>query len=352
VSPTITNATACNQFSDVNRMPSQLSTITVNGVKYTTGSTGSAAAGSESGDSYFHTYQNGFCYEFLLEVNTFNRGALDNPSSVQEFNDTANLQNYFLSSVSFSAPTAKPPISGNSTPAVASFTESSQVAYSGTPNSGITFSWTTQGVDYVQLSYSCASGLLIVNGANPQCQGLVDPPSSPNYSPNGSTTIVFGNENRSSPVQSSIPVTITLVPFVNGMVASNLEKTVNLTVTPENAFPNGVPATNNKLNLNINGSNFKQGSSMNIAWTDSNDTNANDPTPPDSCVDLYLVQDNANGGETYLYQIVSSCVQPAMSGSYSWTVPSNYSGSGFHILGITPGLTANALSAPFTISAQ
>jgi hypothetical protein len=352
ISPSIANSPACNQFSDVNRMPSQLSTITINGVKYTTGSTGSAAAGSESGDDYFHTYQNGFCYELLLEVNTFNRGALDNPSSVQEFGYTANLQNYFLSGVSFFTPTAKPPLSVSGNPAVTSFTASSQVAYSGTTNSGVTFSWTTRSVDYVQLSYSCADGLEVVSGANPQCQGVVDSPSSPNYSPNGSTTIIFGNENRSSPVQSSIPVTVTLKPFVNGMAVPNLGKTVNLSVTPTNAFPNGVPTTNNKMTLDINGSSFKQGSPVNITWTDSNDTNHNDPTPPDSCVDLYLVQNNSSGGETYLYQVVNSCVQPAMSGSYSWTVPSNYSGSGFHILGITPGLTANALSAPFTIMAQ
>lgn len=234
VSSSITNQAACNQFSDVNRMPSQSSSITVNGISYSVGVTGGAAAGTDSADNYYHTYQNGFCYEFNLEVLTFNRGDLDNPSSVKLFDDTDNLQNTFLSALSFFSPSATPPAETSGGPAITAFTSSSKISVNDSVSSGITFLWTTSGVDYVQLQYSCTPNLVVVDGASPQCQNIIDPPSSPNYSPNASTTIIFGLNNTSQQNPTPTSAIITLVPFVNATADLAAAKTLSITIVPTN----------------------------------------------------------------------------------------------------------------------
>jgi len=65
---------------------------------------------------------------------------------------------------------------------------------------------------------------------------------------------------------------------------------------------------------------------------------------------LYLVQDNKEGGETYVYKSSQPCLGPrGGNGSFSWMIPNNFSGDGFRILGVTPGGMARALSHPFSI---
>lgn len=341
VSPTITNRTACNQFAS--GQPS--SSVSINGIAYSVSKTGGVGMGHYSDYSIFHTYQNRFCYEFMLEINTFNRGNLENPSSVQEFADARKIQYNFLSGISFFRPAAQPPSRSLGPPEILSFSASSPVAGVGIHNN-IKFSWTSRNVDYVRLQYSCAKGEEVEDGVSPQC-GTYS--SSPNHSPNGSTRIIFGNNILSSPERSSIPVTVMLVPFANGVAYPNLSKSITITISPYNAFPEGVPTSDMNMSLTLSaGSNgefrFARGSTVNIRWTDTN------TSPPDSCVNLYLVQDNEEGGETYLYKLTEPCLSPGSgSGSYSWTIPGNFSGTGFRIVGAAPGGRAHALSVPFTI---
>lgn len=66
-------------------------------------------------------------------------------------------------------------------------------------------------------------------------------------------------------------------------------------------------------------------------------------------LNLYLVRDNDEGGETYLYKLPQPCLRPGGGGSCSWAVPKNFSGAGFRILGATPGGMAYALRRPFSI---
>jgi hypothetical protein len=293
-----------------------------------------------------HTYQNRFCYEFMFEMDAYNRGNLEDPFSVQEFSEAPNIESTLLSGVSFFRPAAKPPARNIGRPEILSFSPSSGVAGHGVDNS-ITFSWTSRNVDYVRLQYSCAKGAVIVDDRSSGAQCGSDS-SAPNRSPNDSTKIIFGNSILNSPEQPSIPVTVTLVPFANGVAYPDLSKSVTITISPYNAFPNGVPTSNIKMSLMMqppsNGEfRLTHGSTVTIGWV----VDATVSVAP--CVNLYLVQDNAEGGETYLYKLSQPCLKPSGNGSYSWTVPENFSGCGFRILGVTPGGMAHALSPPLSI---
>jgi hypothetical protein len=229
----------------------------------------------------FHTYRNRFCYEFTLTIGTYNRGNLDDPSSVQEFSDVPNIRDTLLSGISFSSPTAKPPSRENGVPTVTFFAASSPVAGTGV-NSGITFTWTTRNIDYVQLHYSCRKGLIILDGM-PECESYS---SAQNYSPNLSGKIVFGNDIVDSPDRPSIPVTVTLVPFANGVANPKLSKSLTIAVSPYNAFPQGALTSNINMSIVLPASSngefsYLRGAATSIRWTDTL------TKPPDPCV-IYI----------------------------------------------------------------
>ena len=241
VSMAIKNKATCDQFGEFayNSMSSS-TTITVDGINYINVGRGGAAAGTESDAETFHTYQNGFCYEFIFTTFSFGGSDANNPSAA----GVENMQNALLKGISFSVPTASPP-KGTFAPRVTSFTATPQTE--GGTNipmaDDFIFSWTTQGVDYVQLSYPCPNYLASsYDSGKPACTGYGNiplPPSSTmtQYSPNGSTTILFDYQNwnedqtSSSLILPPIPLTLTLGPFVNGVGYPNLNKTITITVT-------------------------------------------------------------------------------------------------------------------------
>ena len=81
---------------------------------------------------------------------------------------------------------------------------------------------------------------------------------------------------------------------------------------------------------------------MTIRWRDT--------LPHDPCVDLYLVQDDGRRGQKYRLQIVDSCLSPGRSGSYKWTIPEKYLGSGYRIFARTPGGSSSGLGPSFSIT--
>jgi hypothetical protein len=343
VSLAINNRAACDQFAS----GEPESTVTINGISYSVANRVTAGLGHRQNYEIFHTFQNAFCYELIFEIDLSNRGNLEDPSSVQEFTDGPKIQNALLSGVSFFRPVAKPPSRTAGHPKILSFSPSSNVAGHGV-DSRITFSWTSQNVDYVRLQYRCAKGAVIVDdrGTDAQCDS--DSPA-PNYSPDGSTAVIFGNSILDSPDQLSIPVTITLVPYADGIAYRNLSKSVTIAISPYNAFPGRVPTSDVDMSLTLqsaaNGGEFRfaHGSTVTIRWM----VHLAAPLAP--CVNLYLVQDYAQGGEAYLYKLSRPCLIPGTSGSSSWTIPERFSGAGFRILGAIPGSVAHALSRPFSI---
>jgi hypothetical protein len=342
VSPVITNIAACDQFAS----GEPESTVTVNGILYSVANNGTGGLGHWQSYKILHTYQNGFCYEFMFEIDGYNRGSLEDPSSVQEFSDAPKIQDTLLAGISFFRPAAKPPLQTAGRPKILSFSPSSDVAGVGIHNS-ITFSWKSQYVDYVRLQFSCAQGAVIVaDGYGAQCGSYA---TSPNQSPDDSKKVIFGNSNLNSPEGSPIPVTVTLVPFANGVAYPDLSKSVTITIPPYNAFPEGVPTSDMKMSLTVqptanNEFRFAHGSTVNLRWT----VDATVTLAP--CTNLYLVHDNKEGGEMYVYKLSQPCLGPrGGNGSFSWTIPENFSGDGFHVLGATPGGMARALSHPFSI---
>ena len=342
VSPAITNIAACHQFAS----GAPESTVTAQGILYSVANNGTGGMGHWQSYKILHTYQNGFCYEFMFEIDGYDRGNLEDPSSVQELSDAPKIHDTLLAGISFFTPDAEPPLQTAGRPKILSFSPSSDAAGVGIHNS-ITFSWTSQNVDYVRLQFSCAQGAVIVpDGYGAQCGSYA---TSPNQSPDDSKKVTFGNSNLNSTDESPISVTVTLVPFANGVAHADLSKSVTITIPPYNAFPGGVPTSDMKMNLTVQPAandqfRFAHGSAVNLRWA----VDATVPLAP--CVNLYLVQDNKEGGETYVYKSSQPCLGPrGGNGSFSWMIPNNFSGNGFRILGVTPGGMARALSHPFSI---
>jgi hypothetical protein len=149
VSPVITNIAACHQFAS----GESESTVTANGILYSVANNGTGGMGHWQSYKILHTYQNGFCYEFMFEIDGYNRGNLQDPSSVQEFSDAPKIQDTLLAGISFFRPAAKPPLQTAGRPKILSFSPSSDVAGVGMHNS-ITFRGqanmsTTSGCDSV-----------------------------------------------------------------------------------------------------------------------------------------------------------------------------------------------------------
>jgi hypothetical protein len=339
VSPAITNRAACDQFAS----GEPDSTVTIHGILYSVSNRGTAGMGHYQNYEILHTYQNGFCYEFMFEMETYNQGNLEDPSTVREFDDAPKIQTTLLSGISFSRPAAKPPAKTSGRPEILSFSPSSKVAGVGV-DSSITFSWKSRSADYVRLQFSCAKGAVIgVIGPGTQAGTPCGSYSfAPNHSPDGSAAVIFGSSILDSHDLPPIPVTVTLVPFANGVAYPNLSKSITITI------PREVPTFDFYMSLTVQSASrgefsFARGSTVTIRWTDRN-------SPPDPCVNLYLVKDNEEGGETYLYKLSEPCLRSGSgSSSYSWTVTSHFSGDRFRILGAAPGGRAHALSLPFNI---
>jgi hypothetical protein len=355
VNPEITNVKSCEQFGTSD--PRYLSSRTMGGIRYAELTAGEGAAGTAYSEYYFHTFQNGLCYEIAFEFGEYNTGNQDLGCRVSLLREKDELTviEALAGRVSFFPPTAKAPAPSKSSsiPKITSFSASSDLADDVTNRGQITFSWSSEGVDYVELSYRCSvrsDGVVILEGEGRNCENSGAPaiqyPEHFNRSPNSSTDVIFGNFHRDDPI--SIEVTIT--PFSNGMAYPQFGKSLTINVDPHNPFPEGVPSATANMTIlysaSADGSSkYQPGSQLTIRWTD---TLLRDP-----CVDLYLVQDRnvraRNGGRNYISQIVDQCLTPASGGSYTWTIPSKYLGSDFRIYARTPGGTSSAWGPAFSI---
>jgi hypothetical protein len=350
VNPEITNVKSCEQFGTSD--PRFLSSRTMGGIRYAELTANGAAGGTGYSEHYFHTFQNGLCYEIAFEFGEYNTGSQDLGCRVPLIREKDELKvvEALAKRISFFRPTAKAPAPNKSSsiPRITSFSASSDLADDVTNRGQITFSWSSEGVDYVELSYRCSvrsDFVVILEGEGRNCENSGAPaiqyPEHFNRSPNSSTDVIFGNFHRDDPI--SIEVTIT--PFSNGTAYPQFGKSLTISVDPHNPFPEGVPiATANMTILysaSADGSSkYQPGSQLTIRWTD---TLRNDP-----CVDLYLVQDR-NGGRSYISQLVDQCLRPASDGSYTWTIPSKYLGSDFRIYARTAGGSSSASGPAFSI---
>ena len=98
-------------------------------------------------------------------------------------------------------------------------------------------------------------------------------------------------------------------------VATNWGQSQPLSFTVTAAPTSGSPIT---IIGPKGGETLTQGSQYTVVWNSAN---------PPATVNLNLVQ-SGGSGTSYLYQIASAVPN---NGSYAWTVPSNYSGSGFEM---------------------
>lgn len=352
VNPAITNAGSCSEFGVSD--PRFRSSHSVSGIQYTVMTMRGGAAGTVYSNRSFHTFQNGICYEVAFRLIEPEPGNYPDGCMIPMITeaDEDKLIEPFLARVSFFPPTIALAKESNphAAPRVTEFKASSETADDATNRGQITFSWSTRDADYVGLSYTCVPaptgpGVVITEGGvQRDCENskLRYSDLVPNRSPNGSANVLFGSFHLPDPISVSITVT----PFSHGMPYPDSSKSVKIRIDPYNPFPEGVPAANGNIvityspNANAKG-NYRQGSPLTIRWTDAL---ARDP-----CVDLYLVQQDGSGRGSYRVQIGGRCFSPSRSGSYAWTIPDKYLGSGYRIFARTPGGTSSGLGPRFSI---
>jgi hypothetical protein len=364
VNRNVTNQLSCSQFGISSPQEPQSSQYVVGELRYSQMDRGSAAMGTWYGDYYFHIFQNGLCYELAFQLVTYSARTADTGCNVPLLSqeDELELIKPLIASVSFFRPSVAAAHDGDSrtAPRVTEFSASSQTADLG--NRGlITFSWSTQDADYVELTYTCpnpldaqqkgvSSVVISENGPNRYCMNTESFKTFSlghfYHSPDSSVEIGFGYFNHDDPTS----VVVTITPFSHGTPYPDSSKSLSVIVNPYNPFQRGIPTDTRNMTLTYapaadGAQNYEQGSPLKIIWTDAR--------TQDPCVNLYLVQDNGAGGENYLLQINGTleigCLKPASSGSYAWTVPTKYSGSGFRVLARTPGGFSGTLGAPFNI---
>lgn len=366
VNPEINNRPACDEFGQSD--PKYRASHTLHGIKFSETSDVSAGTGHYYSYDFYHTFQNGLCYEFVFS----SAGGAINPDDpcgcvVPVVSGYDAFVHTILSQLSFSKPQAETVASSDTsaTPKVTSFTASAST--SGDPKSRgpITFSWTTQNADFVRISYRCTGGEEIIKQGLPNlgldglvimekgaigkgCGGKYGAHQIVDHSPNSSVDVGFGNASYNAPVE----VRVTLTPFSNGVAYAKSGETIAIGVYPDNPFLKGFPAPTKNITFlspaNANGvSSYRQGSSSKIEWTDSH--------KGDDHFWLHLVRDNASNSMTYLYQVAGYVPRTGNSISYTWVVPKSYSGSGFRIFINSEEHRVNkvpsyAVSPPFSIA--
>jgi hypothetical protein len=354
VNPEIKNRESCSEFGTSD---SQFrSSYRLGGIQYTTAVLTGVAAGTVYTSRYFHTFQNDLCYELAFEFGEGNTANYDSGCTIPVMSeqDELKLVEAFIGRMSFVRPTIAVAREGNQNPLprVIKFEASSKRAEDVTNRGQITFSWSTQDADYVEFSYRCVPpprgpGVVIIESDGCcECENSsprLNRSPSPNHSPNGSQTVGFGNYHETDPI--SIIVTVT--PFSRAMSYPNSSKSITIQVQPHNQFPQGVPAANGNITVAYatgahRDGRYQQGSSLTITWEDA--------LPRDPCVNLYLVQDDGKGGQSYRSHIADTCLSPSRSGSYKWTIPERYSGSGYRIFAMAPGARSSGMGPLFTIT--
>jgi len=348
VNPQVKNRESCERFGTSD--PRFLSHRTFAGTQYAKLTAGDAAMGTSYEDVYFHAFQNGMCYEVAFSFGEYNTSSQDFGCRVSKAGDTDKVVEEFMQRISYSRlATASLPEHPSAVPKVTSFAASSTIVNGGTDRGATEFSWTTENADYVEFSYHCSAvglGLVILEqgGAGGRnCEN--DPkPITPqtqqvNHPPNSALEVAFGNAHHDDPIS----IVVTLTPFSHGKAYPSASRSLTIRVDPRPPFPEGIPSETDDLTLTYSGgaqAAYQQGSSLTISWTDT--------LYRVSCFGLYLVQEGT-GRPHYVAQIVYKCQPPAASGSYDWTIPDKYSGSGFRIYAAAWGRMSSALGPAFSI---
>jgi hypothetical protein len=228
VDAAIENAGSCRQFAMTESPATSLRTT--NGVAYTEAETSDVGMGTEHTTYSLHTFQNGYCYEIVLELDEMDGTGMDLACSIQWLTrkNEQRLLKALVSQVSFAAPEMKNAVRREPglRPTVTSLRASPVNAPVGTQ---IEVSWSTEGADYVQVRYSCTRRL-DVTGAGTMFPGYMKcgPVTDTNYPPSGTGKILLLNSNA-----GTVPFVLTAEPFQNGVVYSKGAKTITVNVPPD-----------------------------------------------------------------------------------------------------------------------
>lgn len=239
VDPNIQSEGTCRQFRSF--WPEHTSSTNIHGIKYTQTLSVGVAAGTVSDVNYFHTFQNGLCYEFDFDFDEENNTGTDLPCSMQWVSDRneSELMQQFLSQISFLTPQFKRApgerTGRNLLPSIASFEHGPVTVERGIIRV-VDVSWSTKDVDYVQLRYPCVK-YLYVSVLSPGGEDLKcgDAPDS-NFPPLGSRSLMLNNFTP-----ALIQVVLTLEPFLDGVGHPKQSKTISISVDPRpHVWPKGV----------------------------------------------------------------------------------------------------------------
>jgi hypothetical protein len=348
VNPEIPNRESCENFGSSE--PRFVSHSTFGATRYEKLTVGDAAMSTSYEELYFHTFQNGVCYEVAFSFGEANTTSQDFGCRVGRHGDTDVVVKEFMRRISYLQPaTVHLRENPSVTPEVTSFTAASAVVNGANDRGVAELSWTTEGADYIELSYHCSIfglGVAIseqggAGGRN--CENDPKPVTRQtqqlNHPPNSEVEVGLANFDHDDPI--SIDITIT--PFSHGAGYPSARKSITIRVAPFNPFPKGIPSSTASITLAYSGGpkdSYKQAASLNLTWTDT--------LSRDSCVNLLLVQDKGDG-LAYVGRISKECVQPASAGSYTWTIPARYSGDGFRVYAVAPGKQSSALGPVFSI---
>jgi hypothetical protein len=225
VNPKIHSEGACSAFRDFR--PKVNSTVTIRGTRFALTLLGSGAAGSQMVLYYFHTYQNGLCYEFNFNFDLSDSTGWDFPFCAVQWiyrQNQRQLTDALLSNVQFVKPRFQPAKSPMprpmGPPIVSSFTQTP------VPNRNVRtvrFTWSTEGADYVQIHFP-HSRSISVGGDGFYFYNQNDH----NFPPSGHADFLLGNRSKA-------PVTFqfTIEPFRAGVAYPKQSKTLTLTLMPD-----------------------------------------------------------------------------------------------------------------------
>jgi hypothetical protein len=165
VNPSIGSEGTCKQFRTF--WPEHTSSMSVGRITYSRTLDVGVAMGTAGSVYYFHTFQNGLCYEFVFNFAEENGGGMDVPCSIQWVSEDNNfeLMRSVLSTVSFQIPQFKRATSEVPSHKVVSSVilfEHGPVVEKpvgrGSLNT-VGISWKTTNADYVQIRYPCTKFL-------------------------------------------------------------------------------------------------------------------------------------------------------------------------------------------------
>jgi hypothetical protein len=227
VDPSIDNRGTCEQFTSF--WPEHSSLRTIRGIEYTQTLFVEGSTAHASPLYYFHTFQNGLCYEFDFEFFEADGTGMMLPCEIQWVSEKNEfeLMESVLSRIAFVKPEFKPVREPKRTvpPVITSFTPS-PVTFDSLER--VTVSWSSEGADSVRIRYQCVKGLSILgpDGSEEMKCGQLVPR---NLDPVGSATFVLLNQSNSP---SSLSFVVTVEPFVNGAGYAKNSKSLSIPVIP------------------------------------------------------------------------------------------------------------------------